>query len=209
MRYLRCLILLFIATYLLMLIGGAALKPGYSPMSQYISELGATGSAHARLISLFGFIPVGIVAALLLWAFAGKAPVTGASRVGYWLLLFEPLAWIGSALAPCDLACPASGSLSQTLHTLLGLLTYLGTALGLMLLATTPAIRPATRVLWIALAGLWLLLFALMGLDQLQPWRGLLQRLAEWSVYSALCISAWRLSGAACVAHAAVTRAPG
>lgn len=194
MRYQRCLILLFIAMYLLMLLGGAALKPGYSPLSQYISELGATGSAHARLISLLGFIPVGIVAALLLWAFAATAPVTGASRVGYWLLLFEPLAWIGSALAPCDLGCPDSGSLAQTLHTLLGLFTYPGTALGLILLATAPAIRPTTRVLWIALAALWLLLFVLMGLDPLQPWRGLLQRLAEWCVYGALCISAWRLS---------------
>lgn len=209
MRYQRSLILLFVAMYLLMLLGGAALKPGYSPLSQYISELGATSSAHARLISLFGFIPVGVLAALLLLALSGKVPVTGASRVGYWLLMFEPLAWIGSALAPCDLGCPVNGSLSQSLHTLLGVFTYLGTALGLILLATTPALRPSTRVLWIALAALWLLLFVLMGLDPLQPWRGLLQRLAEWSVYSALCISAWRLSAPAPAAHSAITRAPG
>jgi hypothetical membrane protein len=194
MRYQRCLILLFVAMYLLMLLGGAALKPGYSPLSQYISELGATGSAHAQAISLFGFIPVGVLAALLLFAFARSAPVSGASRFGYWLLMFEPLAWIGSALAPCDLGCPIGGSLSQSLHTLLGVFTYLGTALGLVLLATAPTLRPGKRVLWIALAGLWLLLFVLMGLEPLQPLRGLLQRLAEWSVYSALCITAWRLS---------------
>lgn len=209
MRFHRCLILLFIAVYLLMLFGGAALKPGYSPLSQYISELGASGSAHARLISLFGFIPVGILAALLLCVFAGKVPVRGASRFGYWLLMFEPLAWIGSALAPCDLGCPTSGSVSQSLHTLLGVFTYLGTALGLLLLATTPAIRPGTRLLWIALAGLWMLLFVLMGIEPLQPWRGLLQRLAEWSVYGTLCISAWRLATPIPVAHTAVTRASG
>ncbi len=209
MRYQRCLILLFVAMYLLMLFGGAALKPGYSALSQYISELGATGSAHARLISLFGFIPVGVLAALLLLALSRTVPVSGASRVGYWLLLFEPLAWIGSALAPCDLGCPIGGGLSQSLHTLLGVLTYFGTALGLMLLATTPAIRPSTRVLWIALAGLWLLLFVLMGLEPLHAWRGLLQRLAEWSVYSVLCISAWRLSAPALGTHTAITRAPG
>jgi len=205
MRYQRCLILLFVAMYLLMLLGGAALKPGYSPLSQYISELGATGSAHAQAISLFGFIPVGVLAALLLFAFARLAPVSGASRFGYWLLLFEPLAWIGSALAPCDLGCPIGGSLSQSLHTLLGVFTYLGTALGLVLLATAPTLRPATRVLWIALAGLWLLLFVLMGLEPLQPLRGLLQRLAEWSVYSALCITAWRLSTSAAAADNAIT----
>ena len=43
----RRLLVLFVALYLLMLFGGAALKPGYSPVSQYISELGASGSAHA------------------------------------------------------------------------------------------------------------------------------------------------------------------
>ena len=209
MRFQRCLILLFVAMYLLMLLGGAALKPGYSPLSQYISELGATGSAHAQAISLFGFIPVGVLAALLLFAFARTVPVSGASRFGYWLLMFEPLAWIGSALAPCDLGCPIGGSLSQSLHTLLGVFTYFGTALGLLLLATTPAIRPPTRVLWVALAGLWLLLFVLMGLEPLHAWRGLLQRLAEWSVYSVLCISAWRLSASAATGHSAVTRLPG
>ena len=123
--------------------------------------------------------------------------------------MFEPLAWIGSALAPCDLGCPIGGSLSQSLHTLLGVFTYFGTALGLLLLATTPAIRPATRVLWIALAGLWLLLFVLMGLEPLQSWRGLLQRLAEWSVYSALCITAWRLSSSAAAVDSEITRSHG
>ncbi|WP_282273277.1 DUF998 domain-containing protein [Stenotrophomonas sp. PS02298] len=207
MRLQRCLILLFVAMYLLMLLGGAALKPGYSPLSQYISELGATGSAHAQVISLLGFIPVGVLAALLLFAFARTVPVRGASRFGYWLLLCEPLAWIGSALAPCDLGCPIGGSLSQSLHTLLGVFTYLGTALGLVLLASAPAIQPGTRVLWIGLAGLWLLLFVLMGLEPLHAWHGLLQRLAEWSVYSVLCISAWRLSASAPVADNAITRA--
>lgn len=205
----RRLLVLFVVMYLLMLFGGAALKPGYSAVSQYISELGASGSDHARLISLFGFIPVGVLAALLLWASAAHAPVSGASRLGYWLLMFEPLAWIGSALAPCDLGCPSTGSLSQSLHTLLGVFTYLGTALGLVLLATTPAISTPTRLLWIALAALWLLLFVLMALPSLQPWRGLLQRLAEWSVYSALCISAWRLGNPARLAHGAITRVPG
>ena len=207
MRFQRCLILLFVAMYLLMLLGGAALKPGNSPLSQYISELGATGSAHAQVISLLGFIPVGVLAALLLFAFAPIAPVSGVSRFGYWLLMFEPLAWIGSALAPCDLGCPIGGSLSQSLHTLLGVFTYLGTALGLVLLATAPTLHPATRVLWITLAGLWLLLFVLMGLEPLQPLRGLLQRLAERSVYSVLCISAWRLSASAPVTDNAITRA--
>ena len=197
MRNPRWLIVLFVLTYAAMLFGGAALKSNYSALSQYISELGATGSPHAHLISFGGFIPVGVLAALLLFTMAGRAPVSGVSRVGYWLLLCEPLAWIGSALAPCDLGCPLEGSLSQAMHTLLGVFTYLGTTLGLLLLATTPQIKRRTRLLWIVLAIIWLLLFVLMGTPPLHDWRGLLQRLAEWLVYGTLCIAAWRLAGPA------------
>ncbi len=187
MRHPRVLIAVFVLAYLLMLFGGAALKPGYSALSQYISELGASGSAHAVLISVAGFIPVGLLAAALLVVMAARVPVSGASRVGYWLLLCEPLAWIGSALAPCDLGCPGGGSLSQVLHNLLGIVTYLGTALGLALLATAAGLGAGQR-------AAWLLLFLLMGAPPLQEWRGLLQRLAEWLVYATLCIVAWRLA---------------
>ncbi|WP_057634662.1 DUF998 domain-containing protein [Stenotrophomonas humi] len=197
MRNPRWLILLFVVVYAFMLFGGAALKPGYSAMSQYISELGATDSAHAVLISMGGFIPVGALAALLLGAMAAHVPVSGASRVGYWLLMCEPLAWIGSALAPCDLGCPLEGSLSQAVHNLLGVFTYLGTTLGLVLLAATPHIKLPTRLFWIALATIWLLLFVLMGTPPLHDWRGLLQRLSEWLVYGALCVAAWRLASPA------------
>jgi len=201
----RWLVGLFVLVYLAMLLGGAALKPGYSPVAQYISELGATGSAHARLISLAGFIPVGVLCAVLLVVMAARVPLVGIGRVGYWLLLCEPLAWIGSALAPCDLGCPHGGSVWQVLHNLLGVLTYLGTTLGLVLMAAAPGLRPATRLLWIALAMAWLLLFLLMGTPALADVRGLLQRLAEWLVYGALCSAAWHLAGPRAIATSAAT----
>ncbi|MFZ6696939.1 DUF998 domain-containing protein [Stenotrophomonas acidaminiphila] len=206
MSHPRRIVPLFALVYLGMLFGGALLKPGYSHMAQYISELGASGSPHARLISLAGFVPVGLLAAWLLLACARLAPVRGASRLGYWLLMCEPLAWVGSALAPCDPGCPATGSLDQQLHTLLGMLTYGGTALGLLLLATAPRLPARIRLLWAGLAATWLLLFVLMAAPGLQAWRGLLQRLAEWLVYGALCVAAWRLGGPARATTS--TRAP-
>lgn len=195
MKNRRWIIVMLVLFYSGMLLIGGALKPGYSHLSQYISELGASGSLHAVSISWLGFVPFGVLAVIALWMVAAQAPVRGISRLGYWLLLCEPAAWIGSALAPCDLGCPEVGSLSQWLHSALGLLTYLGTALGLLLLAFTPRIATATRVLWIALSLLWLLLFGLMVAPELHAWRGLLQRLAEWIIYGVLCISGWRLLG--------------
>lgn len=197
MRHKRWIIVVLVLFHSGMLLIAGALKPGYSHLSQYISELGASGSAHAVSISWLGFVPFGVLAAIALWMIAPHAPVRGISRCGYWLLACEPLAWIGSALAPCDLGCPDSGSGSQLLHSALGLLTYLGTALGLLLLSFTPRISPLIRILWGTLALLWLLLFLMMPAPELQPWRGLLQRLAEWIVYSVLCVSGWRLLGPA------------
>lgn len=182
-----------ILTYVLMLFGGAALKPGYSHISQYISELNATGSAYAQAIGWFGFLPFG-VAALLLWhAVRPHALAAGANRAGYWLLLAEPVAYIGSAFAPCDLGCPAEGSLSQTLHNLLGLATYLATTLGLFLLAFSHGLGTGKRAFWIGLSLAWFALFGLMLDDSVSVQRGLLQRSAEWLVYPSLLIAAWRV----------------
>ena len=189
----RGLVILTVITYLIMLFGGAMLKPGYSHFSQYISELNATGTPFADTIGWLGFVPFGL-SALALWAVTAKyAPVSGASRLGYWLLLAEPIAYIGSAFAPCDVGCPGEGSLSQGLHNLLGLCTYLATTFGLFLLSFTPGLKAPARIGWILLAAVWFGLFALMLDGSLAAQRGILQRSAEWIVYSTLLVIAWRL----------------
>ncbi|WP_347332882.1 DUF998 domain-containing protein [Marinimicrobium locisalis] len=190
----RWLIIAVIVSYLIMLFGGAALKPGYSHFSQFISELNATGTPYAQVIGWLGFVPFGLLSGSLVFAAAKVVPVNGASRVGYWLIILQPIAYIGSAFAPCDIGCPAEGSVSQTIHNLIALLTYLLTALGLALLSLTPKITVLMRVLWVVLATVWLMLFILMLESSLEQWRGILQRLAEWIVFSVLLISAWRLA---------------
>lgn len=192
----RWLVVAVILSYLVMLFGGAALKPDYSHINQFISELNATGTPYAWTVGWLGFVPFGILAGTLLIALADKVPVQGISRTGYWLFMAVPIAYIGSALAPCDLGCPVEGSMSQTIHNALGLLMYLATSLGLLFLSFSPSISVSQRLLWTGLSFLGLVLFALMVNDSMIELRGLLQRLSEWLVYSALCVGAWRLSGA-------------
>ena len=190
----RWLIIAVIVSYFIMLIGGGALKPGYSHVGQFISELNATGTPNAQLIGWLGFMPFGVLSALLIISLSGIAPVAGASRVGYWLLLMEPVAYIGSAFAPCDIGCPVEGSASQMIHNSLAAVTYIFTAVGLVLLASSTKSPGRVRVLLVGLAVVWLTLFTIMLDSSLEPWRGLLQRLAEWIVYGALLILAWKLS---------------
>ena len=58
----RGLVILTVITYLIMLFGGAMLKPGYSHFSQYISELNATGTPFADTMGWIGFVPCGLAA---------------------------------------------------------------------------------------------------------------------------------------------------
>jgi len=178
-----------------MLIGGGALKPDYSHIAQYISELNETGTPYAGIVSWFGFFLFGALASVLLIATAHNAPVRGISRIGYWLLMAEPIAYIGSALAPCDVGCPADGSLSQLMHNTLAVLTILSTTLGLFLLSFTPKISFLQRVLWVGLACLWQVAFVYMIDDSMGEFRGLIQRVGEGVLYGILCISAWRILG--------------
>jgi len=178
-----------------MLIGGGALKPEYSHIAQYISELNETGTPYSGIISWLGFFLFGALASVLLIVTAQKAPVRGLSLIGYWLLMAEPIAYIGSALAPCDVGCPADGSLSQLMHNALAVLTFLSTALGLLFLSFTPKISFIQRVLWVGLSFLWQVLFVYMLDDSMVEFRGLIQRIGEGVLYSVLCISAWRILG--------------
>ena len=101
--------------YLAVLFGGASLKEDYSHISQYISELNATGSACSWQIGYFGFLPLGLLGLILLLAVAPGTGLTGVSRVGCWLLIAEPVVYIASAIFPCDLGCAIEGSLSRNI----------------------------------------------------------------------------------------------
>lgn len=191
-RFAKIAILAVVPAWLLMLFGSSAIKPGYSHVSQYISELNAIGTPYDWQIGLFGFVPFGLLLAIVLILAAPLLPIRGLARVGYWMLLLEAVAYIGSAFAPCDAGCPAEGSLSQQLHNLLGLLTYLGTCVAVVLLACGAGLRSSTRAVLLVVAMLWLLLFFAMVLPPFEPVRGLLQRTGEAMLYGTLLTLAWR-----------------
>ncbi len=192
-RLARLLAIATIAMGLLVLFGGAAVKPGYSQVSQYISELNATGTARAAEIGWLGFAVLGALLAAFLFVAAPVARVGGASRVGYWLLLSQPIAYLGAVITPCDPGCPVEGSISQGLHNLLGVLTYPAGGLGFVLLATAPGISAGVRAT-LAVAGVvWLGLFGLMVDPAFAEVRGLLQRIAEAMLYVVIVLIAWKM----------------
>ena len=189
----RWLVVVLAVFYPLVLIGGASLKVEYSHVSQYISELNAAGSAWSWQIGYLGFLPLGLLGILLLLLVAPLTNLTGVSKVGYWLLIAEPVAYVSSAFAPCELGCPSTGSLSQNVHNLLAVITLLMTTLGLVFLSRNDRLAPAKKVGWLVLAATFITLYTFALVPEVAEWRGLLQRLAEGILYGGLCLVSWQL----------------
>ena len=195
MTSMRWLIVGLAVYYPLALFGGAALKAEYSHVSQYISELNATGSEWSWQIGYMGFLPLGLLGLLLVLAVAPRARLNGISKIGCWLLIAEPIAYVGSAVAPCDLGCPSTGSLSQNAHNVLSVITLLMTTLGLVFLSCNSRLSAVQRVAWLVLAATSITLYAFALTPDLAQWRGLLQRFAEGILYGCLWLISWQLLG--------------
>jgi len=173
---------------------GAAVKPDYSSVSQYISELNATSTAYAVEMGRFGFLPLGLFFGLFLLVAAPLAQVEGRSRMGWYLLWSQPVAFLSVFLAPCDAGCPDSGSFSQIVHNAFGLLTYFAGALGLLLLAAAPVLSGTSARSFLRFTGVaFVVLFVVMLQPEVASVRGLIQRFADALLGGAVLVIAWGL----------------
>ena len=177
-----------------MIVAGGAAWPGYSHYSQFISELGATGAPYGRLVSLGGFLPVGILITTFAVLAAFIAPRGGLRYAGFACLVLFALGYIGAAFYPCDAGCRSvTPSFSQMMHNLFGLGGYLAAPLGLVLLGVSARGWPGGRRLFpldIACAMLAMGGFLTM-IDT--PFGGLSQRILEGAVALWILVCAFTL----------------
>jgi hypothetical membrane protein len=110
----------FIIVIIVLTIIGA-LRTGYNPLTQYMSELGETGAPFSRLASIL-FIIVGVLLGLFSYALYKGIKKEKISWIGPLLLaLFSLFDWIGSGIFPCDPGC-AGETFSGGMHLLVGLI---------------------------------------------------------------------------------------
>ena len=105
----------------------------------------------------------------MLFVVVSHAKLIGISQIGGWMLFAEPVAYVASAFAPCDLGCPTAGSLSQNIHNILSLVTLPVTTLGLVLLVLNERLSPLKRMGWLVLAATFISLYALALVLDLAP----------------------------------------
>ncbi|MGB7925803.1 MAG: DUF998 domain-containing protein [Pyrinomonadaceae bacterium] len=160
-----------------------SLRPEYSHLTQYISELGERGSTTEQYIRYAGFVPTGLMhvafAATLYVAFRGHRLAAVAAS----LVAVNGLARIGAGIFPCELGCAEPRILlSQKLHSIssgVGFFALIGACVlwGIFL-------RRAARLSWLAVysvvsgvLGLVFLALMLWSAD-LRAGTGLYERLS-------------------------------
>jgi hypothetical membrane protein len=104
-----------------------ALRPGYSHVTQFISELGEVGSSHSCLMNYGAFIPTG----LLLIAFSASLwrsfPRTASSIAGTLLVGAFGAGIAGAGIWSCDPGCPqVEMSREAAMHEWVSYLAFAG-----------------------------------------------------------------------------------
>jgi hypothetical protein len=158
----------------------ASLRPGYSHISNTISELGETGAAQAHLVGFGFFLPVGLIVWLALRLAHRHSPGPDTALI---LLALSGLGtgYVLAAFFPCDPGAPLLGSWRTLVHNAAGLIDYGGTAFGFLLFCRYCAghkMRPQAVLFGIA-AALGFLAMVLLGLPWAFSIRGAVQRVSE------------------------------
>ena len=161
----------------------------YNSMSNYLSELGAVGAEYSRIINYFGFVPTAFSALIIALLLQSKFSNTRLSRAG--LLLVGSgvfIGYFGAFIFPCDFGCPSEGSFSQNMHMILGLISYLITPVGLILLGI--GLRKEPMIIHSLASFVATFIFLLGFFMMLNPSQidllGFWQRLADYTVFALL-----------------------
>ncbi len=114
------------ALFSLVVVVSATLRPDYSHIVNFISELGATGTPQAALMNFGGFLPGGV---LLAGFGVSLATILPRSRTTLAASVLATLFGIGVALSgliSCDAGCPQTGgSVENFIHDKIAPVSFL------------------------------------------------------------------------------------
>ena len=172
----------------------------YSHISQYISESYAIGTPYGKALRFLGYIPSGILITIFAFSAARKFPASNLIRIGFYGIgIFYGIATIISGIFPCDKGCNKEfldPSLSQVIHNLTGLLTYLFVPLSIIILGIgLRQIKPLNQVSTFAVVcGIICCVFvAFLMNDPFSKHAGLYQRIIEGLFIGWIIVSAFNI----------------
>jgi hypothetical protein len=157
----------------------------YDPISQYISETMALGTPYGKTLRFFGYIPSGILLTIFGFGAYKKFPKSNLVKIGFWGIgIFYGIAAIVVGIFPCDIGCNkelVDPSISQTIHNMTGLLTYLFVPISIISIGI--GLRKSKKHQGLSRMGIisGIICIVLVGLltDPLTNYAGLFQRILE------------------------------
>lgn len=169
--------------------------PGYDPATQYVSEMGASGTATGAWVST-AFIVSGLLLAAFWLLCATLFPRSPLAVIGFILCALNGAGLLFGGVFPCDFECAVEGaSPTGLLHELLGGLGYLLGVPGLFVLAIASRRWPSGRKLFPL--GLACGIVATLTIPIIGPefsWHGAAQRVLEaafatWTIAVMITVS--------------------
>lgn len=104
----------------------ALMRPGYSHIEQFISELGATGTENAAFMNYAGFVFGGLLIASLGAALLTILPRRRVTLVASVLVSLFGLGVAASGMISCDLGCPqGTGTTANLVHNTIAPIAFL------------------------------------------------------------------------------------
>ena len=165
---------------------GGFLVENYSISSQYISESYAIDTEYGLFLRIFGYIPAGVLLAIFSFQGLKYFPPGRLTKLGFYGFgIFYGLATVITGIFPCDSGCNSAfvdPSISQIIHNLTGLLTYIIVPVSLILVGAGLKASPGYQKLSVLsmTCGLLSMLFIyLMFGEAHADYRGLYQRIVE------------------------------
>lgn len=135
--------------FIIAVLTNAGLRSDYSHISNFISELGATGTPNASVMNVAGFLPLGLLIAALGLALFLLLPKGKGLRIGSALVLVFGLGVILAGLFSCDVGCPQEGSSTNMVHNRVSAIAFLSAIIGSGVLGFSFKNLSDWRALWL------------------------------------------------------------
>lgn len=190
-----------VSLYVLTTIIAGFFYPDYSHNRQFISELYAVDAPNANAIRFLGYFPSGILFIIFSLLARKKTPKSRLSAIGFLgIELGYGFGTIICVLFNCDAGCNPkfiNPSLSQIIHNLMGLITYLVVPFSILLIAIA-SLKWKNSLKYTFTSGLVfiisLLFFIILNLNLDSPYKGLMQRIIEGSILLWIAYGAYHFS---------------
>ena len=156
-----------------------SLWPGYNPISQYMSELGAIDAPHAIVMNVLGFQLLGIFMTGYGFGLYRGVSKGWDSKIGVALIVIAGVDMVLVGFFPCDPGC-VNVSSTGIAHAITAKIASIAMTLGMLVVSLRLRKDSLWRSYWVftlAIAAVTIFLSPLPMFPILSPWAGLLQRL--------------------------------